>query len=165
MSINNLNTENNEPIKDLDITMDTKINNKKSLNSEIREYIKRTQSELVIIAKTETLFLSFYPRFRKFPKSEIDVISRDIRKKFLSLIETLELSSKIKSKRLYYANLSEGYLVNLKTLLRLSLNQHYVSLGLYKVVSKELTEITLMLNKYIKEHLQISKNKKLKKTI
>lgn len=91
-----------------------------------------------------------YPALRNFPKSEKFALAQDIKNCFLNYLTYISQADKVKSKRLVYSQEAEGYLQKIKTLMKISFNQHYISKGFYRDISLELTEVSKMLSGYIR---------------
>lgn len=107
-------------------------------------------TDLKIYIKTENLRNRIYPNLRNFPKSEKFALSQDIRRDFSDLLRCISLADKVKSKRKVHAQEADGYLQVIKSNFKLARNQKYISLGFFKDIDLELTEIGKMLSGYIR---------------
>lgn len=107
-------------------------------------------NDLKIYTKTENLRNRIYPNLRNFPKSEKFALSQDIRHDFTDLLRCISLANKVKSRRMIHAQEADGYLQVIKSHFRLARNQKYISLGFYKDIDLELTEIGKMISGYIR---------------
>ncbi len=91
-----------------------------------------------------------YPALKNFPKSEKYALTQDIKKCFLEYLTYVSRANKVKSKRLTYSQEAEAYLQKIKSLVKLSFRQHYISKGFYEDISLELTEVSKMLAGYMR---------------
>ena len=91
-----------------------------------------------------------YPALKNFPKSEKYALAQDIKNCFLEYLTYISRANSIKSKRLTYSQEAEAYLQKIKSLMKLSFNQRYISKGFYRDISLELTEVSKMLASYIR---------------
>ena len=98
----------------------------------------------------ENMLNRIYPALINFPKSEKYAVAQDIKNCFLEYLIYIARADKVKSKRLVYSQEAEAYLQKIKTLMKLSKNRRYISIGFYKDISLELTEISKMLAGYIR---------------
>lgn len=91
-----------------------------------------------------------YPALKSFPKSEKYALTQDIKNCFLEYLTYVSRANEVKSKRLAYSQEAEAYLQKIKSLIKISLKQHYISKGFYEDISLELTEVSKMLAGYIR---------------
>ncbi len=91
-----------------------------------------------------------YPRLKNYPKSEKFSLCQNIKDNFFNLIKCISLGNSVKSKRMQYLQEADGYLQVLKILMKLSKQRKYISVGFYKDIDLELTEINKLLSGYIK---------------
>lgn len=107
-------------------------------------------NDLMLYRRTEELLYRIYPRLINFPKSEKFSLCQSIKDNFFDLLKSISLGNSVKSKRLTYLQEADGYLQVLKVLIKLSKQRRYISVGFYKEVDLELTEINKMLAGYIR---------------
>ena len=105
---------------------------------------------LIVYRKTEELLYKVYPRLVNFPKSEKFSLCQLIKLNFMELLSFISLGNSVKSKRKSYLQEADARLQNLKTLIKLSRKQKYISQGFYREIDLELTEINKILSGYIK---------------
>ncbi|MFW6134792.1 MAG: four helix bundle protein [Elusimicrobiota bacterium] len=110
-----------------------------------------SQHDLLLYSKTETLFFRIYPALRNFPKSEKFARCHQIKEHFIELLKNTSLANSVKSKRKTYLQEADGILQNVKTLVRLSKHQKYLSKGFYEDIHLNLSEINALLVGYIKQ--------------
>lgn len=67
-----------------------------------------------------------------------------------NLLKCISLGNSVKSKRLQYLQEADGHLQVLKTLIKLSKQRKYISVGFYEETDLKLTEINKMLSAYIR---------------
>lgn len=91
-----------------------------------------------------------YPAFDNYPRAEKFALTQYIKINFFNLLASLALSQKVKSKRIMHAQEADGYLQTIKILIKLSRELRYISIGFFKEIDLELTEISKMLSAYIK---------------
>ena len=96
------------------------------------------------------MLYKIYPRLINFPKSEKFSLCQSIKNNFFDLLKCISLGNSVKSKRLTYLQEADGHLQVLKVLIKLSKEQKYISIGFYKDIDLELTEINKMLSGYIR---------------
>lgn len=106
--------------------------------------------DLMVYRKTEELLYKVYPRLVNFPKSEKFSLCQSIKENFFNLLKSISLGNSVKSKRLVYLQEADGYLQVLKVLFKLAKQRKYISVGFFKEVDSELTEINKLLSGYIR---------------
>lgn len=106
--------------------------------------------DLMVYRKTEELLYKVYPRLVNFPKSEKFSLCQSIKENFFNLLKAISLGNSVKSKRLVYLQEADGYLQVLKVLFKLAKQRKYISVGFFKEVDLELTEINKLLSGYIR---------------
>lgn len=111
------------------------------------------KNELELSKRVETFTLKIYPKLINFPKAEKYVLCSDIRQKLFNLHGVISQANYVKSKRLYYLQEAEANLETLKFMLKLSRDRKYISIGQYREIDLDLTEIGKMLTGYIKSTL------------
>ncbi len=97
--------------------------------------------DLVVYRKAEELLNKVYPRLVNYPKSEKFSLCQHIKENFFELLKYISLGNSVKSKRLVYLQEADGHLQVLKVLIKLSKSRKYISIGFFKEVDLELTEI------------------------
>lgn len=110
---------------------------------------KSTQG-ILVSKKTEELLNMIYPALGNFPNSEKFALSEHIRVGLIEVIGNVEMAVSVKSKRVEYAQTADGHLQKVKVMIRLAKNRKYISLGLYREVDSELTEINKLLSSFIR---------------
>lgn len=105
---------------------------------------------LHVYRKTEDLLYKIYPRLLNFPKSEKFSLCQSIKENFFDLLKYISLGNSVKSKRKTYLQEADGHLQVLKVLVKLSKQRKYISVGFFKIIDLELTEINKMLSMYIR---------------
>ncbi|MFP4019691.1 MAG: four helix bundle protein [Bacteroidales bacterium] len=103
------------------------------------------------IQKQKLCFFRIYPALRNFPKSEKFALCHQIKEHFIELLKNISLANSVKSKRKTYLQEADGILQNVKTLVRLSKHQKYLSKGFYEDIHLNLSEINALLVGYIKQ--------------
>lgn len=98
-----------------------------------------------------------YPRLVNYPKSEKFSLCQHIKENIFELLKYISLGNSVKSKRLVYLQEADGHLQVLKVLIKLSKERRYISIGFFKEIDLELTEINKMLSGYIRS---VNRNKK-----
>ncbi|MCC5911307.1 MAG: four helix bundle protein [Clostridiaceae bacterium] len=91
-----------------------------------------------------------YPKLANYPKSEKFSICQSIKENFFALMKYISLGNSVKSKRLAYLQEADGHLQTLKVLMKLSKQRKYISVGFFREVDLELTEINKLLSGYIR---------------
>ncbi len=66
------------------------------------------------------------------------------------MLKSISLANSVRSKRLTYLQEADGFLQVLKTLMKLSKQRKYISIGFFKEIDVELTEINKLLSGYIR---------------
>lgn len=107
-------------------------------------------SDLILYKKTEQLLYKIYPRLVNFPKSEKFSLCHDIKQCFYELLKYVSMANSVKTKRLQYLQEADGHLQVLKVLIKLSKQRKYISVGFFKELDLELTEINKLLSGYIR---------------
>lgn len=105
---------------------------------------------LIVYKRTEELLYKVYPRLVNYPTSEKFSLCQSIKNNFFDLLKCISLGNSVKSKRTTYLQEADGHLQVLKVLMKLSKQRRYISVGFYKEVDLELTEINKLLSGYIK---------------
>ncbi|MDC3412517.1 four helix bundle protein [Terrihalobacillus insolitus] len=105
---------------------------------------------LTVYRKTEELLYKVYPRLTNFPKSEKFSLCQSIKENFFDLLKNISLGNSVKSKRKIYLQEADGHLQILKVLIKLSKQRKYISVGFFREVDLELTEINKLLSGYIR---------------
>lgn len=105
---------------------------------------------LIVYKKAEELLNKVYPRLVNYPKSEKFSLCQHIKENFFELLKFISLGNSVKSKRLTYLQEADGHLQVLKVLMKLSRNRKYISIGFFKEVDLQLTEINKLLSGYIR---------------
>lgn len=100
--------------------------------------------------RAEELLYKVYPRLVNYPKSEKFSLCQSIKNNFFDLLKFIALGNSVKSKRKTYLQEADGHLQVLKVLMKLSKQRGYISIGFFKEVDLQLTEINKMLSGYIK---------------
>jgi len=116
--------------------------------------------DLEVYRRTEELLYKIYPRLFKYPKSEKFSLCQEIKRTFFSLLSYISRGNSVKSKRKTYLEEADGYLQVLKVLIKLSKQRKYISVGFYKEIDLELTEINKMLLRLIDRNDYIYMNHK-----
>lgn len=109
---------------------------------------------LKLYRKIEELLNRIYPMLVNFPKAEKYSLCSEIKGTFYNLLQYIARANYVKSKRLNYLQEAEGYLTQLRLLIKLSFNLKYISKGAYKDLDESLTEISKMLAGYIKQTIK-----------
>jgi len=107
-------------------------------------------TELIVYRKTEDLLYKIYPRLMNYPKSEKFSLVNEIKSNFFDLLKFISLANSIKSKRKIYLQEADGHLQVIKVLIKLSKQRKYISIGFFKDVDLQLTEINKLLSGYIR---------------
>ena len=81
---------------------------------------------------------------------------QNIKDNFFNLLKCISLGNSVKSKRTQYLQEADGYLQVIKVLIKLSKQRKYISVGFFKELDLELTEINKLLSGYIRS---VNKNK------
>ncbi len=100
--------------------------------------------------KAEELLYKIYPRLVNYPKSEKFSLCQSIKNNFFDLLKYIALGNSVKSKRKTYLQKADGHLQILKVLIKLSRQRKYISIGFFKEIDLQLTEINKLLSGYIK---------------
>lgn len=106
--------------------------------------------DLILYKKAEEFLKRIYPRLKNYPKSEKFDLCSEIRKDIYALLRYIHLANSVKSKRLENLQFADGHLQTLKTLIKLSKWNKYISKGFYEEIDLLLTEINKLLSGYIK---------------
>jgi len=112
--------------------------------------IKVSAQSLKVYRKSEELLYKVYPKLINFPKSEKFSLCQSIKENFFDLLKFISLANSVRSKRLTYLQQADGHLQVLKVLVKLSKQRKYISVGFYREVDLELTEINKLLSGYIR---------------
>lgn len=113
------------------------------------------ESNLEIYMRMSDLFIKrIYPVLKNFPKFERYSLTSDIKKYFFNYLNYVSRASKVKSKRLEYAQEAESELQNIKLAITVAYSEKYISKGFYKSVSEELTNVSKMLTSYIRSSVK-----------
>lgn len=107
-------------------------------------------NNLQLLTKIEEFIYKIYPMLINFPKAEKYSLCSEIKENLYELHQLISRANYVKSKRLYYAQEAEGRLETLKFLVKLCRQRKYISLGAFKELDLDLTEISKMLTGYIK---------------
>ena len=130
------------------------MNNNKDKKDKINIYNEISQMQACKLEIYMRMFFMFikriYPVLRNFPTHERYALTQDVKTYFLAYLDNINKASNVKSKRLYYAEKAESELHNIKMTLAISCHEKYVSIGFYKDISTELTEVDKMLAGYIR---------------
>ena len=105
---------------------------------------------LKVYRKSEDLLYKVYPKLINYPKSEKFSICQSIKDNFFDLLKFISLANSVKSKRITYLQQADGHLQVLKTLMKLSKQRKYISIGFFKEMDIQLTEINKLLSGYIR---------------
>lgn len=105
---------------------------------------------LTVYRKTEELLYKVYPRLANYPKAEKFSLCQSIKENFFELLKNISLANSVKSKRKTYLQEADGYLQTLKVLIKLSKQRKYISVGFFREVDLELSEINKLLSGYIR---------------
>ena len=106
--------------------------------------------DLTVYRRTEELLYKVYPRLVNYPKAEKFSLCQSIKENFFDLLKNISLGNSVKSKRKIYLQEADGHLQTLKVLIKLSKQRRYISIGFFREVDLELTEINKLLSGYIK---------------
>lgn len=113
------------------------------------------ESNLEIYMRMSNLLIKrIYPVLKNFPKFERYSLTSDIKKYFFNYLNYVSRASKVKSKRLEYAQEAESELQNIKLAITVAYSEKYISKGFYKSVSEELTNVSKMLTSYIRSSVK-----------
>lgn len=93
------------------------------------------------ITRMENFIYKIYPRLAKYPKFERYALCQSIRNEMTEITKCLSMANKVKSKLLYYLNEAEGHLESLKIFLKISVKYKYISIGFFKQLDLELSEV------------------------
>lgn len=94
------------------------------------------ESNLEIYMRMSDLLIKrVYPVLKNFPKFERYSLTSDIKKYFFNYLNYVSRASKVKSKRLEYAQEAESELQNIKLAITVAYSEKYISKGFYKSVS------------------------------
>ena len=107
-------------------------------------------NDLILYRRTEELLYKIYPRLVNFPKSEKFSLCQSIKNNFFDLLTHINLGNSVKSKRLTYLQIADGYLQTIKILIKLSKRRRYISKAFFRELDLELTEISKLLSGYIR---------------
>lgn len=107
-------------------------------------------NNLQLLTKIEEFIYKIYPMLINFPKAEKYSLCSEIKENLYELHQLISRANYVKSKRLYYSQEAEGRLETLKFLTKLCRQRKYISLGAFKKLDLDLTEISKMLTGYIK---------------
>lgn len=110
----------------------------------------KTTEGLLVSKKSEALLNRIYPALVNFPKAEKFALCQEIKQNFYDMIKFIEMANSVKSKRKGYAQEADGHLQTIKVLMRLSRNRRYISVGFYREIDVNLTEINKMLSGFIR---------------
>lgn len=113
---------------------------------------------MLCYSKLEQLFHRVYPSLRNFPVAEKYALSQEIKLSFLNAMKCMQLGNSVKSKRKDYLMQCEGELLYLTAVVRLCRNQKYISKGFFEDIDLCLTEIKKLLNGWIKQTIQSTKD-------
>ena len=113
---------------------------------------------MLCYSKLEQLFHRVYPALRNFPVAEKYALSQEIKLSFLNAMKYMQLGNSVKSKRREYLMQCEGELLHLTAVVRLCRNQKYISKGFFEDIDLCLTEIKKLLNGWIKQTIQSTKD-------
>ena len=107
-------------------------------------------SYLKVYKNTEELLYKLYPKLVNYPKAEKFSLCSEIKDCLFNMLRCISLGTTVKSKRVSYLQEADGYLQTLKVLMKLSRQRKYISVGFYREIDLEMTEINKMLSGYIK---------------
>lgn len=113
---------------------------------------------MLCYSKLEQLFHRVYPALRNFPVAEKYALSQEIKLSFLNAMKYMQLGNSVKSKRREYLMQCEGELLHLTAVVRLCRNQKYISKGFFEDIDLCLTEIKKLLNGWIKQTINSTKD-------
>ena len=113
---------------------------------------------MLCYSKLEQLFHRVYPALRNFPVAEKYALSQEIKLSFLNAMKNMQLGNSVKSKRKEYLMQCEGELLHLTAVVRLCRNQKYISKGFFEDIDLCLTEIKKLLNGWIKQTINSTKD-------
>ena len=105
---------------------------------------------LILYKRTEDLLYKMYPRLANYPKSEKFSLCHTIKETFFDLLGYISMVNNVKPKRITYLQEADASLQKLKTLVKLSKQRKYISVGFFKDVDTECTEINKLLRGYIR---------------
>lgn len=111
-------------------------------------------TDLKVYRKTEELLYKVYPRLANYPKSEKFSLCQSIKNSFYELLKYISLGNSVKSKRKAYLQEADGHLQVIKTLIKLSKQRKYISVGFFKEIDLALTEINKILSGYIRSTIK-----------
>lgn len=104
----------------------------------------------MVYRMSEELLYKVYPKLSNYPKSEKFSLCQSIKDNFFDLIKNISLGSAVKSKRKTYLQEADGHLQVLKVLIKLSKQRKYISVGFYKEIDLQLSEINKLLSGFIR---------------
>ena len=107
-------------------------------------------TSLEISKRIEVFTLKIYGKLVNFPKAEKFALCSEIKENLYNLYQYTSRANYVKSKRLYYAQEAEAHLTTVRFLFKIAKERKYISLGFYKEIDLDLTEISKMLTGYIK---------------
>ena len=107
-------------------------------------------NDLKLYVKTEQLLYKVYPMLVNYPKAEKFALCEHIKNNFFDALKYISLANNVKSRRMVYAQEADGHIQVLKILIKLSKERKYISVGAFKAIDLELTEIGKMLSAYIR---------------
>jgi len=111
-------------------------------------------TNLILYKRSEDLLYKIYPRLANYPKSEKFSLCHTIKMTLFDLLSFITMANNVKSKRLTYLQEADAKLQTMKTLNKLSKQRRYISIGFYKEVDLELTEINKLLRGYIRSTIK-----------
>lgn len=110
----------------------------------------RKNRELKIYEKVEKLLDRMYPRIITFPESEKFALAQRIQNAFFDMLVAISMGNKVKSKRVEYLQMADGYLEALVSLVDFARRRRYISIKFNDSVQAQFEEIGKMLSGYIK---------------
>ena len=118
-------------------------------NISVKYYEKN--EELLIIKKYQELILYVYNLIKKFPNTEVFLLTSDIKKNLLLGLENLIFVKRVRNNnlKLNYLIKVEAYLNIMKIYVRMAIKNKYINRRNYTAWSYKITEIDNMLNKWI----------------
>lgn len=113
-------------------------------------------SSLVLKTRMENFATELLPSLKNFPKFERHGMVAEIRVMVIKMITSIQLAERVKSKRLAFAQESDGYLEAIFSILRICKHRdfRYISNGFYMNLYKKYKEIKKEMVSFIKDSVK-----------
>ncbi len=106
--------------------------------------------DLIVFQKLYDLILWIYPIINKFPQKQRFVLGQQIQNKLLEILKNIIEGNQAIQKTVILKHASVN-LDELRILIRLSKDLHFLSINQYQIAAEKINEIARLLNAWIKK--------------